>query len=295
MNQEGGSIMLKKNRLALLFSLIIIVNLLTGCSLLSKEANLSIHVIDVGQGDSILVKTPNGKTMLIDGGEPAAGKSVVSYLRKNKVKKIDVLIATHPHADHIGGLIDVVDRFQIDQFYMPNKIHTSKTFEKLLNTANGKGLKVKPATDDIVIPFDEDIVLYLLGPLKDYGDDLNGWSVVVKMDFKERSFLFTGDLEASGEEDLLTAYDSDFLHAQFLKVGHHGSNTSSSQRFLEAVGPDVAVISSGRDNSYGHPHQEVLNRLKNLNIAVYRTDQQGTILIKSDGNRIWSNQKPYYH
>lgn len=287
--------MLCRKRFALLLSLIITINLLTSCMFLAEDTDLSIHVIDVGQGDSILVKTPNGKTMLIDGGEPTAGRSVVSYLRKNKVKKIDVLIATHPHADHIGGLIDVIDRFQIDNFYIPYKIHTSKTYESLLDAANNKGLKATPATNDIMINLDEDIVLYFLGPLKDYGDDLNNWSVVIKLDYKVQSFLFTGDLESLGEVDLLTAYNADFLHAQFLKVAHHGSNTSTSQRFLEAVQPKIAVISSGKDNSYGHPHQEVIDRLRDLNMAIYRTDQQGTIVIKSDGNRIWSNEKPYYH
>ncbi|SET42087.1 competence protein ComEC [Natronincola peptidivorans] len=284
----------RKQLLALFLVLFILIPMLSGC-FFEEDTALSIHVIDVGQGDSILIKTPNGKTMLIDGGEPAAGKTVVSYLKKRKVKKIDLLVATHPHADHIGGLIDVIHSIPIDKFYMPHKLHTSKTFENLLDAAKDKDLKISAATAGIMIDFDEDITLYFLGPLRDYGDDLNLWSAVVKMDYKEKSFLFTGDLEALGEEDILSGFQKDFLKSQFLKVGHHGSRTSTTENFLQVIEPTVAVISCGRNNSYGHPHEEVINRLNLFNIAVYRTDMQGTIVIKSDGNRIWSHQKPYYH
>lgn len=262
---------------------------------IEEDTDLSIHVIDVGQGDSIFIKTPMGKTILIDGGEPEEGKTVTSYLRKNRVKKIDVLIATHPHADHIGGLIDVIKEFQVHDFYMSRKIHTSKTYETLLDVAKAKGLKISAAKNDIVVNIETDIVLYFLGPLKDYQDDLNNWSAVVKMDHKANSFLFTGDIEYVVEEDLMATYDSNFLQAQFLKVAHHGSSTSSSQRFLEIVQPKVTVISNGKDNSYDHPHSEVMDRLRNLNVSIYSTEKQGTIVIKSDGNRIWSHKEPYYH
>ncbi|AKL95841.1 beta-lactamase domain-containing protein [Clostridium aceticum] len=281
----------RKFPLLLLFILLLV--LLIACTVKSKDDYLSIHTIDVGQGDSILIKTPNGRTMLIDGGEPSYGKAVVAYLKKNKVKKIDVLIGTHPHSDHIGGLINVLDHFQIDRFYLPKKEHTSNTFQELLEKAQAKGLKISAATSDISITFDDDITLHFLGPLRDYGDHLNLWSVIVKMDYKEKSFLFTGDLEALGEDDLLATYKKDFLKSQFLKVGHHGSNTSSTEDFLQAIEAKVAVISCGRDNAYGHPHMEVIERLQKRNTAIYRTDLQGSIIVKSDGHKIWSHQQPY--
>jgi len=280
----------------ILFPLIftLILALLGGCVLFEDDSDLSIHIIDVGQGDSIFVKTPNGKTMLIDGGDIAGGKTVVSYLNKYNIDKIDVLIGTHPHADHIGGLIDVLENFEIGKFYMPKKIHTSKTYEKLLETTKNKGLKITPATKDIVIDLDQDIPLYFLSPLRDYGDNLNLWSAVVKMEYGEKSFLFTGDFEALGEKELCDTYDKDFLQSEFLKVGHHGSNTSTSQEFLDIIQPEIAIISCKTGNSYGHPHKEVIERLKKFGSNIYRTDEQGTIVIRSDGDIIWSNQEPYY-
>ena len=280
----------------ILFPLIftLILALLGGCVLFEDDSDLSIHIIDVGQGDSIFVKTPNGKTMLIDGGDIAGGKTVVSYLNKYNIDKIDVLIGTHPHADHIGGLIDVLENFEIGKFYMPKKIHTSKTYEKLLETTKNKGLKITPATKDIVIDLDQDIPLYFLSPLRDYGDNLNLWSAVVKMEYGEKSFLFTGDFEALGEKELCDTYDKDFLQSEFLKVGHHGSNTSTSQEFLDIIQPEIAIISCKTGNSYGHPHKEVVERLKKFGSNIYRTDEQGTIVIRSDGDIIWSNQEPYY-
>lgn len=276
----------------LIFTLILA--LLSGCVLFEEDSDLSIHIIDVGQGDSIFVKTPNGKTMLIDGGDIAAGKTVVSYLNKYNIDKIDVLIGTHPHADHIGGLIDVLENFEIGKFYMPKKIHTSKTYEKLLETTKNKGLKITPATKDLVIDLDQDIPLYFLSPLRDYGDNLNLWSAVVKMEYGEKSFLFTGDYEVLGEKELCDTYDKDFLQSEFLKVGHHGSNTSTSQEFLDIIQPEIAIISCKTGNSYGHPHKEVVERLKKFGSNIYRTDEQGTIIIRSDGDIIWSNQEPYY-
>ena len=284
----------KKRHYLVLLTFILILTLLTGCFLLEDDTDLSIHIIDVGQGDSIFIRTPNGKTMLIDAGEPSAGKTVVSYLNRHYIDKIDILIGTHPHADHIGGLAEVINNFEIGKIYMPRKIHTSKTYEKLLETIRDNGLKITEAKSDITVELDDDIYLYFLNPLRDFGDDLNLWSVVLKMEYKDTSFLFTGDLESPVELELLEKYDPDFLKSDFLKVGHHGSNTSTSQKFLDNVQPIVAVISSKTGNSYGHPHKEVIDRLTKMNINVYRTDKQGNIVIRSDGEMIWSNQEPYH-
>lgn len=220
-----------KNKEGIIILLIIVMSLLTSCIFPVDDTNLSVHVIDVGQGDSIFIQTPNGKTILIDGGEATAGKTVTSYLKKNRVKKIDLLIATHPHSDHIGGIIDVVEKYQVESFYMPQKLHTSATFAKLLDTVKKHNLRINAAKNDIAIHLEEDLDLFFLGPLKDYGDEINHWSAVVKIVHKGNSFLFTGDIEAIVEEDLMMTYDADFLRAQFLKVAHHGSNTSSTQNY----------------------------------------------------------------
>lgn len=272
--------------------LIMLTIILSGC--LSNE-DLSIHFIDVGQGDSILIVTPQGKSILIDGGEISEGDKVASYLRRNKIKKIDIMVGTHPHSDHIGGLIEVMNRFKVDKLFLPNKIHTTITYEKFLETASTQGLKITTPISGTSLSLEEDITLHFLSPLRDYGDDLNLWSIVLKLDYKNQSFLFTGDVEATGELDIINAYEKDFLTSNVLKVAHHGSNTSSTQEFLDIVKPQVAIISCGKNNAYSHPHQEVIDRLISSNIAIYRTDYQGTVLIKSDGSKVWSNTKPYYH
>ncbi|WP_049765278.1 ComEC/Rec2 family competence protein [Alkaliphilus metalliredigens] len=255
---------------------------------------LTIHVIDVGQGDSILITTPSQQSILIDGGDPTQGQRVVSYLKRKKVKKIDVLIATHPHADHIGGLSAVMDSFEINKLYLPPVTHTSQTYENFLLKAQQHQLPIQPVKDAFSITLEDSITLHFIGPLKDYGDNLNLWSIVMKLDYGKMSFLFTGDIEKEAESDLIREYKKSFLASQFLKAPHHGSNTSSTSGFLDIVNPDIVAISAGRNNLYGHPHTEVLQRLQERAISYYRTDQQGTIVIQSDGQQIWSHQEPYF-
>lgn len=263
---------------------------LNGCD--RNSDILSVHMIDVGQGESILIVTPNNKTILIDAGEPSQGARVKSYLSRNKVDKINLLIATHPHADHIGGLPEIINNFEIEKIIMPQKSHTSSTFEKLLTAIKSKGLSVSPALPDSAIEFDENVRLHFLGPIKDYGDNLNLWSVVFRLDYKNKSFLFTGDMEYEAEMDLINTYSEDNLEANVLNVGHHGANTSTSQQFLNYVNPEIALISSGKDNAYGHPHNEVIERLEAFGTFIYRTDLQQTVVIFSDGKNIWSHLAP---
>lgn len=272
----------------LLFTLLL---LLSGCQG-EQQGNppLSIHLLDVGQGDSTLIVTPDHKTILIDGGEAEAAPYISSYLNKLKIERIDYLIATHPHSDHIGGLAEIINSFEIGELIMPQVLHTTKTFEKMLLAAEEKNLTITAAKGDQSYQLNDEISLQILGPLKDYGDNLNNWSVVARVQYNQKAFLFMGDAETPVEADLVNYYEPLALASHFLRVGHHGSDTSSSKAFLEVVQPEISAISVGKENPYGHPHREIIERLSNT--AMYRTDQQGTIVLYCDGTKIWSHQKP---
>ncbi len=275
----------------LILLLFVVFFTLTACEK-SLSGVLSIHMIDVGQGESILIITPNNKTILIDAGEQSEGRRVKAYLTKNRINKIDLIIGTHPHSDHIGGLSEIIKSFEVEKIIMPKKLHTSATFEKLPTTIESKGLTISAPQQNKFVEFDENIKLHFLGPIKDYGDNLNLWSIVFRLDYKDKSFLFTGDMEEEAEIDLIDTYDKAALRANVLSVGHHGSNTSTSKQFLDYVNPEIALISLGNDNPYGHPHREVIKRLEEASAFIYRTDLQGTVILLSDGIEIWSNQVP---
>jgi len=270
--------------------LFFILSVLIGCNRASDV--LTIHMIDVGQGESILISTPNNKTILIDAGEASQGKKVKSYLLKHGVDKIDLLIGTHPHTDHIGGLPEIINNFEVKKIIMPKKLHTSATFEKLLATIESKNLTIASPKPNNIIEFDKDIKLHFLGPIRDYGDNLNLWSVVFRLDYNNKSFLFTGDMEREAEMDLINTYSIDDLSANVLNVGHHGSDSSTTQQFLDCVNPEIALISLGSNNPYNHPHEEVITRLVQSGVLIYRTDLQNTVVIYSDGKSIWSHQAP---
>ena len=247
---------------------------------------LKIHYIDVGQGASQLILAPNGKTMLIDGGNNDDEQRVVNYLKKQGVKKVDILIGTHPDADHIGGLDAVVDAFEIGSIYMPKVSSNTKTFESLLTSIANKSLKVTTAKAGINLSLDEQLIVNMIAPVNIY-DDTNDMSAVIKITFGSNSFLFTGDAEARSEHDLLA--NGANVKSDVLLVGHHGSNSSNSQSFLDAVDPAYAVIQVG-ENSYGHPTSNILKRLTDKKIKIYRNDEQGNIVFSSDGKKITTSQ-----
>ncbi|HOV24898.1 MAG TPA: ComEC/Rec2 family competence protein [Pseudobacteroides sp.] len=245
---------------------------------------LKVHFIDVGQGDSILILTPSGKTMLIDGGKNDKANFVKDYIGSLGLNKIDVVVGTHPHEDHIGGLDVVIDNFDIGSIYLPKKTNNTKTFEDLLVSVKNKGLKIKTAAADTEINIDPEINVQMLAPINTDYDDINNYSAVIKVSYKNNSFLFTGDAESLSEKEILSkGYD---IKADVLKVGHHGSNSSTSSKFLQKVSPDFAVISVGLNNEYNHPHKAILERLSSANVKIYRTDEHGTIIAYSDGNTI---------
>lgn len=239
-------------------------------STIPQDNNLRVYCLDVGQGDSILI-TNNNKTMLIDASTNEMGSRVVKYLNDLGIKKIDYLVGTHPHEDHIGGLDNVIKNFDIGTIYMPNVVATTKTFEEVIDAISAKKLKVtSPKTGDKFTVGNAECEVM---SIRNDKDDYNNCSIVIKMDFNNVSYLFTGDAEESVESS------RKWPHIDVLKVGHHGSNTSSSKKFLEQIKPEVALISVGQGNTYGHPTQATLKRLSNIGAKIYRTDENGTILL----------------
>jgi beta-lactamase superfamily II metal-dependent hydrolase len=262
----------------------------------SKDTNTSVSgklivaYLDVGQGDSIFIQTPSGKTMLIDAGVPEMGSKVVDYIKSRGINRIDILVATHPHNDHIGGIPDVINSFQIGKFYMPKVTTTTKTFENVLRAAKSKGLSINVAKAGLTLDLGEGIKADMLAPNSTHYDDLNNYSAVIKITYGNTAFMFTGDAEKESEQEMLhIGYN---LKADVLKVGHHGSSSSSTWAFLKAVSPKYAVISVGKGNDYGHPHKETMEKLKSLGITVYRTDECRTVIVTSDGKTISFNVKP---
>ena len=272
------------NKKLLIFSIIIIA-LLTGCD---KNKDFCIHVIDVGKADSILITTPSNKNMLIDGGDEDSAKIIKSYLKNKKVKNLDVVIATHPDSDHIGSLDYIIDNFDVEKIYMPNQTTDSECYINLIDSCNKKNLKVNYLSKDDSFNLDDSTNIYVLSPSY-ITDNNNSNSIVLNISYKNNNFLFTGDCEESNEMDMINSYNLEDI--DFLKVAHHGSYTASSLAFLEETTPDIAVISCGYKNSYGHPHKSTLDNLESVDAKIFRTDQNGSMQFYSDGEKIYSKVK----
>lgn len=250
----------------------------------SDEGILKVHYLDVGQADSTFVELPNGETLLIDAGNPENAVDVTSAIRNLKYSKIDYIVCTHPHDDHIGGMAEVIKSFDVGKLYMPDAEHTTRSFENLLDVISEKNLKINRAKAGVSIINSKNLRIDILSPVKENYSDINNFSAVVKIKYKEKAFIFTGDAESSVERELIRSGAD--LSADVLKAGHHGSSTASCEEFVKKVAPVCAVISCGKGNSYGHPNAEVLQILKKYNVDVYRTDLNGTVLISTDGKNI---------
>ena len=240
---------------------------------------LKVSFLDVGQADSILINA-NNKYMLIDAGNNEDGEKLVMYLKSLGIEKFDYVVGTHAHEDHIGGMDNIIDSFDIGTFYMPDVITTTKTFEDVLDSLEKKNLNFD--TPQIGSTFDlgkAKIETIYVG--KD-SKNLNNSSIILKLTYGNVSFLVTGDTESDVEKTLLNKE----IESDVLKVAHHGSNTSSSNAFLKKVNPKYAIISVGTGNSYGHPKSVILDRLEKLGTKIYRTDELGTIIVTTDGEKI---------
>jgi competence protein ComEC len=264
----------------------ILIILLFQCSINTKENNiqinkntLQVHFINVGQGDSILIQV-NNKNLLIDSGPNKSEDKLKKYLKKLNISKFDYIIATHPHEDHIGNMSYIINNFDVLNFYAPKVENSTKAFETMVESLIRKDLKIKVLKANIKsIDLGKNIVVDVFSPLSNSYEDLNNYSPIVKISYGNTSFLFTGDAEELSENEVLNAgFD---LKCDVLKIGHHGSSSSTSENFLKASNPSIAVISVGEDNTYGHPTDTVLSRLKETKI--YRTDINGNIVITSDG------------
>ncbi|GAB0170689.1 MBL fold metallo-hydrolase [Lysinibacillus sp. CTST325] len=277
-----------------LIVVLLCIFLLAGCTETLNTEKVSVtaghemrvHFIDVGQGDSIFIESPNGKTMLVDGGVKGAGQKVVSYLKELGVNKLDIVVATHPDADHIGGLIPVLNSLDIGQFYDSGKVHTSQTFEEMLTLIDTKNIPYNvPKTGDS-IAFDDDINVKVLNA-NEHATDNNDASIVLKVAYGNVSFLLTADAGIALEKEMM----QNDVKATILKAGHHGSNTSSSAEFIQKVQPEVTILSYGEGNKYGHPHAEVVERLQAIGSKIYATAEAGTVIVSTDGVNYDVNSK----
>ena len=239
---------------------------------------LRVNYIDVGQGDSIFIQLPNNETMLIDAGEAYEADNVIDFLNNLGIKKIDYVVGTHPHTDHIGGLEEVINTFDVGAIYMPKVSSNSKTFEDLLTTISNKGLKGKTAKSGVVVLDEDNLKLEFIAPNSDNYSNLNNYSAVLKLTYLDNTFLFMGDAETLSEDEITCE-----IKADVIKVGHHGSDSSSGIEFVKKVSPEYAIIMVGEGNSYNHPYQSIIDRYESVGAKVLRTDLDGNIVCDSDG------------
>ena len=263
-----------------------------------SDNTLTVHYIDVGQADCILIEC-GGAFMLIDGGNRDDGQKVISYLQSCGVEELEAVVCTHAHEDHVGGLPAVLAVYPTAQVYAPTKTYSSKVFDDFLYYVDQQRLEItipSPGTR-FALYGDEQLggaEVTFLGPVKSYAET-NDTSIVTRVEFYNHTFLFTGDMEVAAENDMLDYWgDAQEWDVDVLKVGHHGSSTSSGYRFIYETDPEYAIVSCGKDNSYGHPHRETVKLFQDADIPMLRTDELGTILAVSDGFDItitWENQQ----
>lgn len=270
----------------LLASLLLLTLLLTGCAVPSEPSEdigyLTVHYIDVGQADCMLL-IAGETTILIDGGNTDTALDVLSYLQRHGVEELDLMVNTHPHGDHLGGLPTVLAEIPTETIWSTTKEYDSYTFDRFCYFADQQDTLIQVPAPGTTYK-EGALSVTVLGPLGSNYSDLNDTSLVLMVEFGQRKFLFTGDMEAYAERELVHANVD--LEADVLKVGHHGSYSSTSQIFLNAVDPEYSIISCGRDNEYGHPHDAPVNRLNQADVTLFRTDLMGSIVVMTDGSQL---------
>lgn len=249
---------------------------------------LEVHFLDVGQGDCILLQTPDGRNVLVDAGDRDSADEVVRYLDRNGVDRIDLLVITHPHMDHIGGLPRVLERFGVARVVDAGYPHGSRTYEEILSSIDSRRIDYRLATSSQHPRVSKKVSFDIIWPVKGYAPSgesgLNNGSVVLRVTYGDVSLLLPGDIQYEAEGEILEARRE--LQSTILKVAHHGSQDSTSNEFLQVVRPEYAVISVGAENQYGHPGRATLRRLKAIGSVVYRTDRDGAVVFTTDGKAV---------
>ena len=274
-----------KKILTIILSIALLVAVVYSPETESKGADtdLQVHFLNVGQGDSILIQN-NGENLLIDGGKRSASDKVVGYLEKQGVEEINYVIGTHPHEDHIGGLIKVLDNFDVKNIMLPEVTSNTIVFEDLLDAIERSDIKIN--TPEVGGKLDsENMDIKILAPNSEKYSLTNDYSIALRLEHGKNSFLFTGDAEKKSEVEMVEEHGS-ILESDVLKAGHHGSKTSSNPEFLDLVDPAITVISVAESNSYDHPSSELMEIFNKRDIDIYRTDEDGDIIMKSDGKVI---------
>lgn len=251
--------------------------------------SMYVYFIDVGQGDCTFIRTPNGKNILIDGGPldegfDAGKEIVVPFLRKKNVKYLDTIVATHPHGDHIGGLPSIMKAIPVGEVLDSGFVYPSPFYEKFLKTINAKKIPYRIVQKDDILKWDPDLKVKVLSPRRDrFFEAANNNSLVIRVVYKNMSFLFPGDAEDLAEYEILSNYRKSELASVILKVPHHGSKTSSTDIYLEAIQPEVGIVPVGRFNRFHLPNNGVMKRYADYGIEIHRTDKEGTIFVATDG------------
>ncbi|MFH0988124.1 MAG: ComEC/Rec2 family competence protein [Parcubacteria group bacterium] len=294
---RGHFILPANNSTGVVLSEKIVNNKTVDANRTSSDGKLKIFYLDVGQGDAILIETPYGQTILIDGGPNNKVINELGGVMPFWDKHIDMMILTHPHADHLVGLVEVLRRYDVKRVYYTGVAYSTAEYTTWLNEIAQRKLPLYIVKEYSEVDLGADLKLEFVYPLKDLSGknvpDINNSSIVCLLIYKNEQFIFTGDLQEAGEADLVEADKGDErydLKSDVLKVGHHGSHTSTSDIFLSAVHPGISVISVGANNTFGHPHLRTVKRLERANVEILRTDQLGTIEIESDGNSVIVNE-----
>lgn len=249
--------------------------------------SMKVHFINVGQGDSILIETPLERTILIDGGPPRAGDAVVKYLKERRINEIDLLVATHPDIDHIGGLVKVLKKMEVGRVIDTGKLHPTKTFATYMNRIRDLEIPITIAEKDTPIEIDPMVSFEIWNAAQPLTSP-NASSLVLKLTYGETDMLFMGDVGKKEEKAIQKKYD---VHADLIKIGHHGSNTSSAMSFLKAVDPEIAILTYSKDNNYGHPVPRVIDHLNKINALIYSTAALDSITVETDGDSLIVNPK----
>jgi len=273
----------------IIFGIIAIFSAYFGNDIISTNVGtptgvLEISYLDVGQGDAVYIKV-NDFDILIDAGPKSDSDKLMQQLEEKNIDDFEIVIATHPHEDHIGGMTKVFEKYDVKSFYMPKATNTTKTFENMMKAVSNEGLNVNVIKEGTSFELGEGARIDVYSPIQESYDDLNDYSPIMKLTYGNKAFIFTGDAEKVAEEEVVKKYANE-LKADVIKFGHHGSSTSSTKEFIEAISPKYGIISCGLDNSYGHPHRETLKIIEKMGIEAYRTDKEGQITITSDGNNI---------